>query len=504
MQAVFLDRDGTLIEDRGHIADPQDIHFLPSVFAALRKLSKKHLLFIVTQQSGVSQGILSENNVRSVNQAVERCFASEGIRIEHIYCCPHDSSDCCACKKPSPFFLIEAARAWGIDLASSYVIGDHPHDVEMAAQVNARGIYVLTGHGRKHLNDVPDNALVVRDIGEASDWIDALSCHENQPCLLESAIQQTAETLRLGGIAVFPTETVYGIGACALNENAIARIYRMKNRPATNPLIVHEHSLDAAFSLTKSTDSKANLLASRFWPGPLTLVLPAPPSLPLFVTAGLPSVAVRVPGHPIAREVIRRTGMPVAAPSANASGSLSPVAAEHASGFKHEAPDIILNAGSCRLGIESTIVSLTAPTPRLLRQGAISAEEIQSVIGEIDLSFRHHERPEAPGMLQLHYAPQTPLFELPSMFPLDQTFGTVGVLTIGDRASAEDRKKAAVSMELKGSREMILAGFYETLHDLDKAGLDRIVVRRIGASSQCPVLSDRIQRAASTIKEIVQ
>ncbi|HSW64842.1 MAG TPA: L-threonylcarbamoyladenylate synthase [Dissulfurispiraceae bacterium] len=501
MKAVFLDRDGTLIEDRGYIASPDDAVFLPSAFLALRRLSKNNLLFMVTQQSGVARGILSMENVRRVNNYIERRLADAGIHIQHSYFCPHDTEDRCPCKKPSPFFLSDAAVRWGIDLADSYVIGDHPHDVEMAKAAGAHGIYVLSGHGRKHRAELQGEWTVANDIGEAADWVAALHCHGNQPALLDDAIQKSASAVKNGGVVVFPTETVYGVGADAFNEKAISRIYRMKGRPASNPLIVHEATAEKAFQLTTSRNGKAEILANHFWPGPLTLVLPAHHSVPPPVTAGLPTVAIRVPGHPVARAFIHAAGSPIAAPSANPSGFLSPVTALHAADFVYDAPDVIIDGGECRFGIESTVISLTNQVPLLLRHGALPLEAIRRLIGEVRVADPLRSAMQSPGMMRRHYAPKTPLHVIPAGLPLDDDLGLVGVLTIGGHTSRNDHERAELTRVLSGDRDMILAGLYNALHDLDSAGLDSIAVRLTGTASACPVLSDRIRRASYQVKE---
>ncbi|KAF0181882.1 MAG: tRNA threonylcarbamoyladenosine biosynthesis protein [Nitrospirae bacterium] len=501
MKAVFLDRDGTLIEDRGYIASPDDVVFLPSTFLALRKLSKNYLLFLVTQQSGVARGILTTENVLRVNNYIERKLSDAGIHIQHSYFCPHDTEDRCPCKKPSPIFLSDAAVRWGLDLAGSYVIGDHPHDVEMAKAAGAQGIYVLSGHGRKHRAELQGDWLVAHDVGEAADWVAALHCYGNQPALLDEAIQKSADAVKKGGVVVFPTETVYGVGASAFNEKAISRIYRMKGRPASNPLIVHAATSEKAFELTTSRNGKAELLADHFWPGPLTLIMRAHDSVPSPVRAGLPTVAVRVPGNPVARAFIQAAGCPIAAPSANPSGFLSPVSALHSVGFVHDEPDAILDGGECRFGIESTIISLIYQTPLVLRQGAIPLETIQRLIGDVHVADPLRSTVEAPGMLRRHYAPKTPLHVIPAGLPLAGYLGSVGVLTAGGRTSPDDLEVAELTRELPGDGEMILAGLYNALHDLDSAGLDSIAVRLMGAAATCPVLSDRIWRASSQIKE---
>lgn len=165
--AVFLDRDGTLIEDRGHLGHSEDVVFFPETVPALLKLQKRFILFIVTHQSGIAKGIITPDEANAVNRHVIDRLAGAGITIAQVYCCPHDRSEGCRCIKPNPYHLHQAARDFGVDLRRSFVMGDHPHDVELARRAGATGIYLLTGHGRKHRGELPPGAIVAENIGEA-------------------------------------------------------------------------------------------------------------------------------------------------------------------------------------------------------------------------------------------------------------------------------------------------------------------------------------------------
>jgi len=169
--AVFLDRDGTLIEDRGHLAEPSEVVFYPDAVDALRRLQEHFLLFLVTNQSGVARGLITLEDVDRVNARVLSHLAEHGVTITAVYVCPHQRSDGCCCIKPNPHFLHKAAAEHGIDLRRSFAIGDHPHDVELARAVDARGVYVRTGHGDKHLAELSADEIIVPGIGEAADWI---------------------------------------------------------------------------------------------------------------------------------------------------------------------------------------------------------------------------------------------------------------------------------------------------------------------------------------------
>ena len=169
--AVFLDRDGTIIEDRGVLAEPSDVVFYPDTVDALRRLQDRFLLFLVTNQPGVARGAITLDNVNRVNAQVLSYLAEHGVTITAVYVCPHERSDGCSCIKPTPYFLRKAAAEYAIDLSRSFTVGDHPHDVEFARSVGARGVYVRTGHGPKHLADLPPGEIVTSGISEAADWI---------------------------------------------------------------------------------------------------------------------------------------------------------------------------------------------------------------------------------------------------------------------------------------------------------------------------------------------
>ena len=171
LPAVFLDRDGTLIEDRGHLRRPQEVSFFPCTVSALRRLQNTFLLFVVTNQSGVAEGVLTSRDVERVNGHVVRQLAKAGVRIAETYTCPHKRADRCECIKPNSHFLRLAASDHQVDLRRSFVIGDHPHDVELARNAGAQGVYVCTGHGAKHLDELPEDEVIVDGIFEAAEWI---------------------------------------------------------------------------------------------------------------------------------------------------------------------------------------------------------------------------------------------------------------------------------------------------------------------------------------------
>ena len=225
-------------------------------------------------------------------------------------------------------------------------------------------------------------------------------------------IQTAASTLRNGSLVAIPTETVYGLAANALDEKAVSRIFEVKGRPADNPLIVHIAHISELNQLAADTPISAQQLAQNFWPGPLTMILPSSSAVPALVRAGLDTVAVRMPSHPIALQLIKAAGIPLAAPSANLSGRPSPTTAAHCLKDLDGLVPIILDGGPCGVGVESTVVSLTGGIPQILRPGAVTPEQIKSVLGAVmlDPAVYHEPAPSSPvaspGLKHTHYSPK--------------------------------------------------------------------------------------------------
>jgi L-threonylcarbamoyladenylate synthase len=226
----------------------------------------------------------------------------------------------------------------------------------------------------------------------------------------ESAIETAAELIRNRGTVAFPTETVYGLGADATDEYAVARVFAAKGRPRFNPLIIHVTDLEHAAALVE-VDPRARLLADRFWPGAMTLVLPRRRDCPvaLLAGAGLDTLAVRAPNHPVAQALLRASGLPIAAPSANRSGEVSPTTAAHVAAGLGDDVDMILDGGPCAVGLESTILDLTVEKPEILRHGAVTEEALTAVVGPLARSRAGEMSPRSPGRLPSHYAPGIPL-----------------------------------------------------------------------------------------------
>lgn len=290
----------------------------------------------------------------------------------------------------------------------------------------------------------------------------------------KSGVRHAAELIREGKLVAFPTETVYGLGANALDARAVERIFAAKRRPRGSPLIVHVDSLEMARSLAAEWPDSATTLAQHYWPGPLTLVVPKRPEIPDIVTAGLPTVGLRMPAHSLALELIRTAGVPIAAPSANRFTELSPTTAEHVAA---SLADFVLDGGPSRVGIESTVLSLDGP-PTLLRPGIIPLPEIEELIGPVQLGSGLEAGPHpSPGMHARHYRPRTPLYlgAAPSM-------GKGAYLRIGREMPSEPRDYAAA--------------LYDMLHRLDGEGLDWIAVEMPPETPEWAGVRDRLQRAA--------
>lgn len=293
-----------------------------------------------------------------------------------------------------------------------------------------------------------------------------------------SDIERAAALIRAGRLVAFPTETVYGLGANALDAEAVARIFAAKGRPSTSPVIVHVDSVEMARRLAAEWPEAAETLAERYWPGPLTLVVPKASRIPDIVTAGLPTVGLRMPAHPVALELIRTSGTPIAAPSANRFTELSPTLAEHVA--EHLA-DFVLDGGPARVGIESTVLSL-AGRAELLRPGVIPLPEIEALVGPVEVSpgVGRGAHP-APGMHLRHYRPSTPLVLLGREAPPPAGHGAW--LRLG--------------LEMPQNAAEYAASLYEKLHELDRRGLDWIAVEPPPDRPDWAGVLDRLRRAAA-------
>ncbi|MEW5847345.1 MAG: L-threonylcarbamoyladenylate synthase [Myxococcota bacterium] len=315
-------------------------------------------------------------------------------------------------------------------------------------------------------------------------------------------LQQAAQVLRRGGLVAFPTETVYGLGARALDQAAVQRIYAAKGRPGWNPLIAHV--LDAHMAqrdVVSSWPPLAETLARAFWPGPLTLVLPRQDRVPPNVSAGLPSVAVRAPAHPVARELIRLLDEPVAAPSANRFMAISPTTADHVEKGLGEAVDILLDGGPANVGVESTVVDLTSSPPRVLRPGGITLDALRAAAPQVTFITAAEvvdgEARASPGQVRKHYAPKAHVILVPH--------GDVGGWRSALATAAQP--VGTLSFTLQSSAPTVVhlpldpvaaqAALYGALHQLEDAGCATVVVEEPPAGPDWDAVRDRLSRAGA-------
>ena len=314
--------------------------------------------------------------------------------------------------------------------------------------------------------------------------------------LITTEVDRAASTLREGRLVAFATETVYGLGANALDEAAVARVFEVKNRPHFDPLIVHVAADDWLNRLVTDFPETARQLADAFWPGPLTMVLPKADCVPDLVTSGLPSVAVRMPSHPQARELLAKADVPVAAPSANPFGQLSPTSASHVAETLGDRIELILDGGDCTVGVESTVLLMTGDRPCLLRHGGITQEEIEAVIGPVATreSAKNDVAAPSPGMLPQHYAPRTPLVMRSEVTDGELAGRRVGVISLRSETTSFD-PAAVETLTSDGNLRDATAGFFAAMRRLDQASLDLIVAWPFPDEGLGRALNDRLGRA---------
>ena len=314
------------------------------------------------------------------------------------------------------------------------------------------------------------------------------------------AISDAVRLLNAGQLVAFPTETVYGLGALAFDQAAVARVFAVKGRPQDNPLILHLASVDDLHLVARDVPQVARELMDGFWPGPLTLVLRRHGRVHDGITAGLDTVAVRVPDHPVALDLIRALGAPIAAPSANRSGRPSPTTAAHvADDFGVDVP-MILDGGPTRVGLESTVVDVTARVPRLLRPGGISIEELRAVIGAVDWRPDDEVEARAPGMRHRHYAPSCRVV-LASPHEFSETIDRL--LREGASVGALCRSPLLAAAELKfvhstqGSLSEYGREIFRTFRDAEEQGVEVLVVETVSEQGMGLAIMDRLRRAAA-------
>ncbi|MDR0311129.1 MAG: threonylcarbamoyl-AMP synthase [Acidobacteriota bacterium] len=317
------------------------------------------------------------------------------------------------------------------------------------------------------------------------------------------AIREAARIIREGGLVAFPTETVYGLGASAENEAAVARIFEAKRRPRIDPLIVHVSDMESARRYGVFPNAALPLM-ERFWPGPLTLVAGKTSLIPYIVTAGLDTVAVRIPAHPAALALIRAAKTAIAAPSANPFGYVSPTEAEHVAGQLGDTVDFILDGGPSAIGVESTILSFETSGPVVLRAGGTPVEDLQAVLGRTDIQIGSVLRPSVPGQMKRHYSTRTPLeireisenYNAAAAPRAGKQGERIGLLTLSLMEDAS-RYAAVEILSPAGDVREAAAGLFRALRRLDALALDRIVARPVSEKGLGLAIMDRLRRCAA-------
>ncbi len=308
---------------------------------------------------------------------------------------------------------------------------------------------------------------------------------------MHAEIIKAANIISQGGVVAFPTETVYGLGANALNPLAVAKIFELKERPSFDPLIVHIASIIEAESLILKKDERLTILAKKFWPGPLTIVLPKNNLVPDIVTAGLPTVGIRMPNHPIALELIRASQCPIAAPSANKFGRVSPTTAQHVQ-KQLSGVDYILDGGKTHVGIESTIIRLNDKGFEILRYGIITREEIESLI-PYHSEIEHSDQILASGMMKSHYAPLKPLFILDNQkVPYPREKAGLIAFTTTDIDGYSQVIRVSPNLDLKE----YAVNLFSSIHELEESQVECIVAEPVPETGIGKAIMDRLRKAS--------
>ncbi|RMB60981.1 threonylcarbamoyl-AMP synthase [Dokdonia sinensis] len=314
--------------------------------------------------------------------------------------------------------------------------------------------------------------------------------------IVSKDIAHAAQLLRQGAQVAIPTETVYGLAANIYDTTAVQGIFKMKQRPLFNPLIVHTFGVEQLEQFVSYIPLKAKRLAEAFWPGSLTLVLPKKSNVPDIITAGKDTVAVRVPNHPLTLDLLRLLDFPLAAPSANPFGSISPTTAQHVKNYFDGTLKMVLDGGPCQNGIESTIVGFEGDEPVIYRLGSISVEHIEAVIGPVPVKNKKENAPQAPGMLSRHYAPDTRTFLEEDIYAFAKAYPekSIGVISFSEVFTAPNIKAIEV-LSPEANLQEAMSNLYAALHSLDAKGLDIIVAQRFPDTGLGKSMNDRLERA---------
>lgn len=314
--------------------------------------------------------------------------------------------------------------------------------------------------------------------------------------IISKDISKAIAILNAEELVAIPTETVYGLAGNIFSKKAIKCIFETKKRPFFNPLIVHIPSVKLLPTIVRYIPEKAQRLADAFWPGPLTLVLPKNSNIPDIITAGKDTVAVRIPNHPMALELLNQLDFPLAAPSANPFGSISPTSAQHVSDYFKNDIKMVLDGGACQRGIESTIIGFEGEEPIIYRLGSTSIEAIEDIVGPIQIKNKKEIAPDAPGMLDRHYAPKTQTFLVDNISEAIEKHKDkqIGVLAV-NKSSEHDAIAFQIVLSESTDLQEAATKLYDALHQLDKQDLDIIIAERFPDFGLGKSINDRLQRA---------
>lgn len=315
--------------------------------------------------------------------------------------------------------------------------------------------------------------------------------------IISNDINKAVEILNKNDVVAIPTETVYGLAGNIYSENALRKIFEVKQRPLFNPLIVHLHSIEQLNEIVSEFPPKAKLLAEAFWPGSITLVLKKKPTIPDLITAGKATVAVRIPNHPVTLELLKQLAFPLAAPSANPFNCISPTQAAHVENYFKSSLPLILEGGACKNGLESSIVGFENNEPILYRLGAIPIEEIENVVGKINVKNENESTPDAPGMLGKHYSPKTKMYLVNNWkeFSIDFKDKNVGLISFSETINNSTIKHTEILSKSKNLKEAA-SKLYNSLHQLDHLNLDMIIAIKLPNIGLGKTINDRLERAA--------
>jgi L-threonylcarbamoyladenylate synthase len=311
-------------------------------------------------------------------------------------------------------------------------------------------------------------------------------------------IELAAELLSRGKLVAIPTETVYGLAANALDEKAVLSIFEAKKRPFFDPLIVHVHSTEAVSKYATFNDDRLQKLAAQFWPGPLTILLPKKNNIPPIVTSGLDQVAIRIPRHPLTLQLLEKLDLPLAAPSANPFGYVSPTRPEHVARQLGNKIDYILDGGDCTVGIESTIVGIENNRLCVFRLGGLAPEAIEKVVGRIEFKLSASSDPRAPGQLQQHYATRKPLFsgDVPSLLSKHDS-QKIAVIIFGDQHLQNSKNVTVYNLSASGNLNEAALNLFSTMRLADESDAEIVIAAQVPDEGLGKAINDRLRRASA-------